>query len=62
MFYFIRHAQSRFNFEADMQLKEKLGDKFNIYSEEYINVKFDPKYFDCGLTEVGKEQCIKPRE
>ena len=57
MFYFIRHAQSKFNFEADIELRDKMGEKFSKFSQEYKELKFDPKYFDCDITQQGIDQC-----
>jgi hypothetical protein len=31
-------------------------------SEEYLNAKFNPDYFDVEITEKGYEQCLNARK
>lgn len=60
LIYLIRHAESTFNFEADIEL---LSDTtLTKQSPEYLALKFDPKYMDCGLTAKGRQQCQATRE
>lgn len=62
MLYFIRHAQSFFNQDADEKLRETMGEKYSKKSPEFLALKFDKKYLDCGLTEKGRDQCLKARK
>ena len=27
--------------------------------KEYVDLKFDPRFIDCGLNETGRKQCVK---
>lgn len=49
MLYFIRHAQSLFNYDTD-ELEKAMGEKYSKKSPEYLSLKFDEQYLDCGLT------------
>ena len=62
MFYFIRHAQSQFNYDADIELRNAMGPNFSKKSKEYLELKFHPKYIDSGLTPEGKNQCLNARK
>lgn len=59
MIYFIRHAQSAFNFDATINLSLP---GFSKKSSQYLSFKFDPKYCDCGLTSAGRLQSTKAKK
>lgn len=50
MLYFIRHAQSLFNYDTEDKLQKVMGEKYSKKSPEYLRLKFDEQYLDCGLT------------
>ena len=56
--YMIRHAESADN-AAQTALKAKYSKTEQNYlkTEEYLEMKFDPKYEDCDITPAGFKQC-----
>lgn len=61
MLHLIRHAQSDFN-EADVQLKKEVGPaNYTKEIPEFVKLRLDPQWIDSGLTQFGKEQCVKTK-
>lgn len=55
--YLIRHAQSIYNI-GEEEIHKKLGDDY-LKSEEYLVYKYNQEWCDCGITELGVQQCLE---
>lgn len=53
--YLIRHAQSVYNVACHAE--EAKIERGEGESEEYLRIKFDLTYEDCGITPEGVKQC-----
>ena len=60
MIYLIRHAESEYNIQ-EKKIAEKHGKESYMETEEYLDLKFNLDFEDCGITEVGYEQCASCR-
>lgn len=56
--YFIRHAQSKFNLAQMVAANSS----HEVRQGEDLGVKFDYGLIDCGISDVGKQQCAEAAE
>lgn len=58
--YLIRHAQSIYNL-GELEIHNKVGNDY-LTSASYLAFKYDRQWVDCGITELGMQQCLAPKE